>query len=85
MSEVTLTPAHWVYLAGVVVIIVTMARRSNVVAPAMVATFATALAMTGSPAKAIEALFYGPLTAASKLFDIFLVIALMTAPRDGGD
>ena len=79
MSEVMLTPAHWVYLAGVVVIIVTMAWRSNVVAPAMAATFATALAMTGDPAKAIEALFYGPLTAASELFNIFLVIALMTA------
>jgi hypothetical protein len=74
----SLTAAHWVYLVGVVVIILTMVRRANVVAPAIAATFCTALALTGDFPRAVEALFLGPLTAARELFNIFLVIALMT-------
>lgn len=78
-SEVLLTPAHWVYLASVLVIIVTMACRANVVAPAILGTLATAYAMTGQLSTSLEALFFGPLTAARELFNIFLVISLMTA------
>jgi hypothetical protein len=74
-----LTPAHWVYLAGVLAVIISMAYRTNPVAPAMLGTFATAFAMTGSVPTALEALFLGPLTAARALFNIFLVIALMVA------
>lgn len=79
MNVVMLTPAHWVYLLGIITIVITMIRRTNVVAPAMVATFATVYAMTGDLTKSVEAFFYGPLTAAKTLFDIFLVISLMTA------
>ena len=32
--------AHWVYLAGVAVIVLTMILRANVVVPSVVATFA---------------------------------------------
>lgn len=78
-SHVLLTPAHWVYLCGVLAIITTMALRANVVAPAILATFATVLAYSGSVATALEAVFFGPLTAARELFNIFLVISLMTA------
>lgn len=78
-SHVLLTPAHWVYLCGVLAIIATMARRANVVAPAILATFATVLAYSGNVATALEAVFFGPLTAARELFNIFLVISLMTA------
>ncbi|WP_346534308.1 hypothetical protein [Micromonospora sp. DPT] len=45
-----LTAAHWVYLAGVVVIIATMIARKNIVVPAVVATFATALVFSHSDA-----------------------------------
>ncbi len=80
MSEVvTLTAAHWVYLLGVVAIIVTMARRVNVVLPAMLATFATAYAYSGKPTLAFESIFMGSLVAGKELFNIFLVIAMMTA------
>jgi hypothetical protein len=78
-SHQLLTPAHWVYLCGVLAIITTMAFRANVVAPAILATFATALAYSGNVATAFEAVFFGPLTAARELFNIFLVISLMTA------
>ena len=78
-TQVILTPAHWVYLCGVVAIIATLVCRANVVAPAILATFATAYAFNGSFPSAIESVFYGPLTAARELFNIFLVISLMIA------
>jgi len=37
--DVTLSSAHWVYLFGVIAIVVTMALRANVVVPAIIATF----------------------------------------------
>ena len=43
-----LTAAHWMYLAGVVVIIGVMITRKNVVVPAVAATFFTAWLFTGS-------------------------------------
>jgi hypothetical protein len=76
---VGLTAAHWVYLAGVLLIIgVTVARR-NVLVPAVLATAVTAWVMTGSPVTGIQAIFNASLTAASELFNIFLIIALVTA------
>ncbi|MGF6917258.1 hypothetical protein [Paraburkholderia sp. 40] len=78
-SHVVLTSAHWVYLCGVVSIIATLVFRANVVAPAILATFATVFAFSGQVSTAIEAVFFAPLTAARELFNIFLVISLMTA------
>ena len=46
--DVQLTAAHWVYLAGILVILATMALRKNIVVPAVVATFLTALTFSGS-------------------------------------
>ena len=78
-AAVGLTPAHWVYLAGVLLIIgVTVARR-NVVVPALLATAVTAWVMTGSPVTGIQAIFNASLIAASELFNIFLIIAMVTA------
>src|SRR5690348_7210256 len=78
-TGIALTGAHWMYLLGVVVIIITMALRANVVVPAIVATFLVALAYSGSVIGALESVFNGSLTAAKELFNIFLVIALMTS------
>ena len=41
--------AHWVYLAGIAVIVLTMILRANVVVPSIVATFLVTLAWTHSP------------------------------------
>jgi hypothetical protein len=80
MSEaIHLTAAHWIYLLGVLAIIVTMARRVNVVLPAMLATFITAYAFSGKPTIAFESIFMGSLVAGKELFNIFLVIAMMIA------
>jgi hypothetical protein len=78
-ETITLTAAHWLYLLGVVAVIATMACRVNVVLPAMLATFFTALVFSGKLSIGLEAIFMGPLVAGKELFNIFLVIAMMTA------
>jgi hypothetical protein len=74
-----LTAAHWVFLAGVVVILAAMIMRKNIVVPAVVATFLTALVYTGSLATGLSSVFNASLTAATSLFSIFLIIAMVTA------
>jgi len=74
-----LSAAHWIYLAGVAVIVLTMIMRANVVVPSIVATFLVVLALTGSPVAALGGIFNASFVAAKELFSIFLVIALMTA------
>jgi hypothetical protein len=78
-SAVELVAAHGVYLAGVLAIVVTMALRANVVVPAIVGTFAVAWVWSGQLLVALESVFNASLVAARELFNIFLVIALMTA------
>lgn len=74
-----LVAAHWAYLAGVIVIVLTMISRANVVVPSILATFAVVLAWTGSPIAALGSIFNASFIAARELFNIFLVIALVTA------
>nr|WP_206321998.1 hypothetical protein [Streptomyces sp. HNM0575] len=56
-----------------------MVARKNVVVPAVVATLVTAWVFTGSMVKGLTSVFSASLTAASELFSIFLIIALITA------
>src|SRR5690625_1663296 len=70
---------HWLYLFGTVLIIVTMLFRKNVVVPAIGVTFLVALSYTGSIGVALQSTFRASLVAANSLFDIFLIIAVMTA------
>jgi len=74
-----LTAAHWVFLAGVIVILACMVMRKNIVVPAVVATFLTALVYTGSLATGLSSTFNASLVAATSLFSIFLIIAMVTA------
>jgi hypothetical protein len=76
---VDLSAAHWVYLAGVVVIIIVMTFRQNVVVPAVAATFLTAWVFTGNLVTGLSSVFNASLIAAQELFSIFLIIALVTA------
>ncbi|GAA3725557.1 membrane protein [Spinactinospora alkalitolerans] len=61
------------------VIIFVMSTKKNVVIPAVVATFLTAWAFTGSFAAGLQSIFKASLTAAAELFNIFLIIAFVTA------
>jgi hypothetical protein len=74
-----LTAAHWVFLAGVIVILAAMVMRKNIVVPAVVATFLTALVYTGSLATGLSSVFNASLVAATSLFSIFLIIAMVTS------
>ena len=71
--------AHWFYLLSTVVIIGTMLFRKNVVIPAILGTFLVAIAYSGSVIDALQSTFRASLVAATSLFDIFLIIAVMTA------
>ena len=62
--DTPLTAAHWVYLAGIVVILLTMAVRKNIVVPAVTATLLTAWAFSGSLITGLSAIFNASLTAA---------------------
>lgn len=78
-----LTAAHWIYLLGMIVIIAVMILRKNVVVPAVAATFVTAWVFSGSLATGLSSIFNASLVAASELFSIFLIIALVTALLGG--
>src|SRR5207253_6443620 len=78
-SHIAIGAAHWAYLAGVIAIVLTMVFRANVVVPAIIATFLVTLAWTHSPVSALASIFNASFVAARELFNIFLVIALMTA------
>lgn len=74
-----LSAAHWIYLAGIVVILLTMALRKNIVVPAVVATLLTAWVFSGSIVTGLSSIFNASLVAAQELFNIFLIIAFITA------
>ncbi|MVW78048.1 hypothetical protein [Bordetella sp. 02P26C-1] len=78
-TTIAIGPANWAYLAGVVVIIITMIYRANVVVPSIIATAVVAFAWSGSLIAGIGSIFSASMTAARELFNIFLIIALMTA------
>jgi len=74
----SLTAAHWVYLVGVVTILATMLTRKNIIVPAVSFTFLTAVVFTRSLAGGLAAVFNASLVSAQQLFNIFLIIALVT-------
>jgi hypothetical protein len=74
-----LTFAHWLYLAGTCLIILTMLFRQNVVVPAILMSFLIGWVYNGSFLSGVQSIFNASLTAAGELFHIFLIIAIMTA------
>ncbi len=73
-----ITAAHIVYLVGVIAILATMLFRKNIIVPAVFFTFLTALVFSGNLADALGAIFNASLVSAKELFNIFLIIALVT-------
>lgn len=71
--------AHLVYIAGVVILIVVMARRKNVIVPAVIATALTAWVYTGSVFQGLAAPFNGLVVSTRELLNIFLVLAVISA------
>jgi hypothetical protein len=77
--KMELTVPHWIYLIGTLIIIITMLVRQNVVVPAVLMTFFIGWLYTGSFSSGLQTIFQASLTAAGELFNIFLIIAIMTA------
>lgn len=74
-----MSPAHWVYLLGALVIIATMVFRKNIVVPSIIFTLLVAWVFSRSIVSGVEAVFNADLYAANQLFNVFLVISLMVA------
>ena len=74
-----LTLAHWMYLIGTLVIIGTMLFRQNVVVPAILTTFLVGWAFSRDIISGLQTIFNASLVAAGELFNIFLIITIMTA------
>lgn len=74
-----LTAAHWMYLFGTVIIILTMLFRQNIVVPSIIVTFLVGWIFTESFVSGLQTIFNASLVAAGELFNIFLIIAIMTA------
>lgn len=74
-----MTAAHLVFLLGLASLIAAMALRKNVMIPAIVATFATAFAFSGSVPNAFMSVFRATITSGTALFEIFIVIAAVTS------
>ncbi|UNK47875.1 hypothetical protein [Arthrobacter sulfonylureivorans] len=74
-----MTPSTVVFLLGVLALVVAMVCRKNVVVPAIVATFLTALFYNGDVVQATMAVFRASIQAGTALFDLFVVIACITA------
>lgn len=76
MPDIGLT--HWVYLIGVIAVVVAMILRRGVVLIASLGILAVALIYTGGNIiTAIQIVFAAFMEAGTSLFDIMLVIALM--------
>ena len=58
--HVDLVAAHWLYLAGVIVVLVTMGLRRNPIIPAVLFTGLVAWVFTGDLVNGIVAVFNGP-------------------------
>jgi hypothetical protein len=73
------TLAHWTYLLGALVIVITMMTRKNIVVPSLVFTFVVAWTYKASIVFSIQTIFNANLYAATQLFNVFLIISIMVA------
>jgi len=74
-----LTLSHFLYGLFTLLIIGAMIMRKSIVLPALLGTFIIAFAYTGDLIKGFMAIFQANMTAATELFNIFLIITFMIA------
>ena len=74
-----MTFAHWLYVLGVIAVVLTMILRRNVVIPCVIFTFFIGWVYLGSFIGGIQALFNSNIIAAQELFSVFYIIAVMVA------
>ena len=76
---VELTTAHWVYLLGVLTVLVTMTLKLETPLVCIVAAFVLALVTTGSLIGAVQAVFNAVQVAFAELLSIVLIISIIVA------
>lgn len=74
-----MTISHWLYVLGVLVVVVTMIFRRNVIIPCILFSFLIGWVYLGSFTGGIQVIFNGTLLAAKELFNVFLIISVMVA------
>ncbi|MGA6925501.1 MAG: hypothetical protein WBY88_07460 [Desulfosarcina sp.] len=76
---VELTAAHWIYLLGIITVLVTMTLRLETPLVCIVAAFVLALVTTGSLIGAVQAVFNAVQVAFAELLGIVLIISIIVA------
>lgn len=76
---VELTLAHWTYLAGIFVVLVTMVFRKETPLVCIICAFVLALVTTGSLVGAVQAVFNSVQVAFSELLSVVLIISIIVA------
>lgn len=74
-----LNSMHWIYLAIVVVVIVTMGLRRDTVLPCAIGIFVVGFAFTGNLVKAIQVVYNALMAAGSEFLGIIVIISLVVA------
>ena len=74
-----LTAAHWVYLLGIIVVLITMSLRYETPLVCTVAAFVLAWVTTGNLVQAVQAVFNAIQVAFSELLGIVLIISIIVA------
>lgn len=74
-----LTTAHWVYLLGILTVLVTMVFRRETPLVCIVCAFVLALVTTGNLISAVQAVFNAVQVAFSELLGIVLIISIIVA------
>lgn len=78
--EYALTYMHYIYLVVIILVIALMIAKHDVVIPCILGMFVIGLCYYHfNVIAALQTIFKGMMVAGSDLFDIMLVIALMTA------
>ena len=76
---VELTAAHWVYLVGILAVLVTMTLRKETPLVCIVSAFVLALVTTGNLIGAVQAVFNAVQVAFAELLGIVLIISIIVA------
>lgn len=74
-----LTSVHWLYLAIVVIVIITMGLRRDTVLPCALGIFVIGFAFTGSLVKAIQVVYNALIAAGTEFLGIIVIISLVVA------
>ncbi len=76
---VDLTAAHWLYLAFIIIVLITMTLRRETPLVCIIGAFVLALVITGSLIGAVQAVFNSMVVAFSELLGIVAVISIIVA------